>query len=100
MNILDNAVAACAKVEPPDKRWLKLDIRLAHGLLVVDCKNARAGEILQKDSGFLTTREKKEGHGYGLSIIRDIAGRYDGLADISFSADSFSIRVTLNIQGE
>lgn len=43
----------------------------------------------------MTTKKDPEGHGYGTSIVRAVAEKYDGAADFSYYDGEFVARVML-----
>ena len=64
---------------------------------MIEIRNSFSG-ILQWDarSGFpVTTKEKTDGHGYGLSNIRRMAEKYFGDIDISLEDGEFRLSIML-----
>jgi sensor histidine kinase regulating citrate/malate metabolism len=96
-NIIDNALEACAKLSNKQESFINLSIKRREPYFIVVCENSNPGGIIEdgaRESGVLTSKTK-EGHGYGIKIINKIAAAYDGLTDISYDENAFTITVLL-----
>ena len=95
MNLLDNAIEACAGV-PAGQRSIRLGILADQGSLIVSVSNPAATAPVQAEGGRLrTTKSNADLHGYGTGIVRKIAEKYDGVADFSFDSGVFTAKVML-----
>ena len=95
MNLLDNAIEACADL-PDGERSVRLGIVADQGALVATVANPAVRAPKRDEQGDLvTTKGDRERHGYGTSIIRSVAEKYDGAADFSFESGEFVARVML-----
>jgi hypothetical protein len=94
VNITDNALEACAKIQDGRKRLIELSITRRDPYFVISCTNSRIGKIIQTEKGMQTTK-KDGGHGYGLWTIERIAKTYNGLMDVEYNNDTFTIKVAL-----
>lgn len=83
-NILDNAIRACSQLPPETARTILLTAAMQGDYLTIRCDNP----TLAKD-------EPREGGGYGLKILADIAARYGGALKTVRENGQFSIRVVL-----
>jgi sensor histidine kinase regulating citrate/malate metabolism len=90
-NILDNAVTACKEVA--SGRLIMLSAAVKGGCLVIRCKNTKANEIKFSKGKPLST--KGPDHGLGLTILEDIAKKYDGSFNIVCDDQYFQITVFL-----
>lgn len=61
-------------------------------LEVGNVKNPRQ-KIVEIKGKFTTTKENKQGHGYGMEIIRGIAEKYNGKMEVNYGKDYFINRV-------
>lgn len=96
-NITDNALEACVSMPEDSDRFMRLTISRREPYLNVICKNSKAGEIIQED-GKIQSKKQDDGHGYGLTTIRHIVNEYEGIMDVDFNKDTFTITVTLKDQ--
>jgi len=90
MNIVDNAIEACANVPEEKDRYIILDLKRKGAYFNVICENSKAVDIIELE-GEIKTSKTSDGHGYGLGIIKNIINSYDGLMDISYDVDKFII---------
>lgn len=67
-NILDNALYAAAE---PDAKQVHLTVKIDEDAFALECKNSCAQSSKK--------RKRKGDHGHGISIIKDIAGKYGGI---------------------
>ena len=67
------------------EKWLHISIDWSEGILNLHCANAKGQAPPQK----------RKGHGHGLSIMKDIAGRYGGGLETDDYGDSFEIHVRI-----
>lgn len=81
-NLLDNAIEACKKMKT-ETRWIRVEIRQRKGFLFFTIANSIGERPQEKDGEFVSDKEDKKVHGYGLKSIRRIVKKYDG----SFQCD-------------
>lgn len=93
LNILDNAVTAVCKM-PPEKRFLEITTHTAHGQFYFYCRNSALTFGPQNAPGPDMTVDR-DGHGYGLKIIRQIVNKYGGALKIEPMNDAFAISVLI-----
>lgn len=79
-NLLDNAVVAATVCENQPK-LLTLRMELTGQRLRIYCRNSYEGEILFRDDGLPRSRSG-EWHGYGMSLMRQVAEKYSGHLDL------------------
>ena len=92
-NALDNAIAACGKMEDRAKRKISVECREQSGQLHIQIRNAFAGEI-RFDGEFPVSI--REGHGFGTRSIAAIAGKYGGIFSFTANEGFFETTVILN----
>lgn len=98
LNILDNAWEALTMMQPDDDKWLELKILEKKPYLYIYCKNAKKGEVVERGEDFITAKQDKENHGHGIRIIKQIIKKYDGLLNISYTADTFTVEAAVKLE--
>lgn len=93
-NLLDNALNACAAVEPA-RRVVEVRAFRRGGFFVVEVRNARAADAgavrPRRERGTLTV------HGWGLSIVEGIAQRHGGMVSTEAAEGEFRTTVALGL---
>ena len=99
MNMMDNALEACAKVNQIEKRHIYIRMNMRHGILAIQCENSYEGEIRKsKDDTFQSTKNDPSSHGIGLRLMSNIAEKYHSLIHIMYTNDnSFVVQTALQI---
>lgn len=86
-NILDNAIRAC---QNSDDKYINLQIKY----------NQQYLSIYQKNASSLKKEEEIQGlHGYGLQIVEEIVGKYDGICTWDDHDDYFESKIMLKYKG-
>lgn len=93
-NLLDNSREA-VKALPEEDR--KVDIKIDY---VTECLNIRVmnayDTIKQNDQGeYITTKQDKEQHGYGLKNVQNVVEKYDGVTKIDTKGHVFDVNTSL-----
>lgn len=97
MNLTENALECCEKEENPSHKWVILSIKSRMPYLYISAKNGMSGELLEVNGGFVTSKENKAQHGRGLSIISNIAEKYNGFLSLEQGEGSFTAEVLLMV---
>lgn len=90
MNVLENAVEGCGRLADPGERWLFFRLCLAGGSLTLECRNSAPPGTEDR-----TSKRDRRAHGFGLSILRGIAQRYDGELSAGRREDAYETVLTL-----
>ena len=90
MNVLENAVEGCGRLADPGERWLFFRLCLAEGNLTLECRNSAPPGTEDR-----TSKRDRRAHGFGLSILRGIAQRYDGELSAGRREDAYETVLTL-----
>ena len=83
------------------KKLLDICIELKQGVLHIEMENSFNGNLVAEDNkesgqGFLrTTKEDKNHHGIGLSSVRRIVEKYNGIMKVSTQGERFKIKIIL-----
>ena len=91
-NLLDNGIEACKKMKT-ETRWIRVEIRQRKGFLFFTIANSIGKRPQEKDGEFVSDKEDKKVHGYGLKSIRRIVKKYGG----SFQCDVVEEEVKISI---
>lgn len=94
-NLLDNSIEASKKTD--DKKIL-LKLCKRNDYIVLICENTYKEELRKNILGFLTTKENKKEHGYGIKIIKSISDKYGGEMNIQAKNGSFKIIMVFYIK--
>ena len=95
-NIIDNALEACTGMPPEMERLIRLSVTRREPYLAIVCENNYHGRIDKVLNGEGIRSNKNEiGHGYGLNTIERISGVYDGMVELSYDENLFTITVAL-----
>jgi sensor histidine kinase regulating citrate/malate metabolism len=94
-NILDNAIEACEKLDE-DKRYIVINIGVNKGYLNIYVENSSVGNYNKIGDKFITTKATNiRSHGIGLSNVRYIVERNDGIININAEDDRFTIKISI-----
>jgi signal transduction histidine kinase len=95
-NLLDNAIEACnAPLLPQTRKYIEVKAGLKREYLTIKVKNAKINEIKTKNNQIMTSKADPQMHGLGLSIVHDIAKKYDGDFSVNYTYDTFTAVVLL-----
>lgn len=95
-NLLDNAIEACKKLDDAKSVYIELKIAKNRGMYTITLTNSSNGEYQYVD-GELVTSKKDDGHGIGLTRIRQIVEDAGGFYKITALKDRFRIEICLPI---
>lgn len=97
MNLLDNALEACMRIDSPGKCFIHFKASLTQqGFLAIRCENSYSGLLMKDASGRIKTmKEDTSLHGFGLKQMEQIAKKYNSLLDISYTNDTFTVMTAL-----
>ena len=92
VNLLDNAIEACAKIEDTQSRYIKLSISPIGEMIVIKVENSHVSYVsVAEDSGQLqTTKNDGAQHGYGIKIVDAITKKYNGSLEIEYTDNTFT----------
>ena len=76
-NLCDNAIEYLIS-QPEQMRDMKLRIHSYQNFYVITCYNKILSSVLKENPEWYTTKEDKENHGKGMSIVKKIAQTHNG----------------------
>lgn len=77
-NLLDNAIEACAKVTPKEKRHIGVRISYTENVVMIKIENMAEENPFLKSETFKTTKKGSTEHGLGIPIVKNILEKYHG----------------------
>lgn len=92
-NLLDNAIEACIGVEP-EERKIEIRTEKRKDILFIEVSNTFAETPVIKNGEFVTNKQGKESHGYGIKSVKRIVDKYDGLFSYQIKEDIFQVNIT------
>ena len=75
-NLLDNSIEACERTG--ENKQIDLELYQNGVYLVLTLANSKSSEEQPIDNRFATTKQKKQNHGFGTRIVKDIVSKYEG----------------------
>lgn len=100
-NALDNAMEAAEKVkansEENNQKWIKFQIKRTEKFFVFQISNATEGMVNVErifEKGY-TSKKHAELHGFGISNVRAVVEKYDGLLKAESKEGSFLLSVMI-----
>lgn len=99
MNMLDNALDACLRIEDTQKRYIRFRCNSKNEFFAIHCENSFSGEVHRDKRGkIISIKENSCLHGFGLAQMSAIAEKYHSLLDISYEPNrSFHIKTALKL---
>ncbi len=97
-NALDNAIECELKIPDKEKRLIHVTVSKQKNFLILRFENYFEGDLKTKDGDILTTKEKKEHHGYGIKSIRYIINKYDGALTVETKENWFEMKALIPIK--
>ncbi len=94
VNLLDNAIDA-SKLEAPRDRDIQITIRTHMNQLSILIKNKVSHNILEDNPQLKTIKSDAQYHGIGLSVIRSVVKRYNGISDHYMENGYFCAHIVL-----
>ncbi len=97
-NALDNAIENVISIKEKDKKLIKLAIFKQHEYLVIRIENYYEHKLDVTNGQYVSTKEDKQMHGYGIKSIKNIAGKYDGSVKIDTNDQWFTMIIIMPIK--
>lgn len=94
-NALDNAIESAMLIEDKEKRLIHVTVSQVNDFVMIRIENYYEGELKTDGDNYLTTKNDKKYHGYGIKSIRYTADRYDGAVYINTDNNWFDIKIAI-----
>lgn len=92
-NAVDNAIEACEGAL--DSKSIELQMKRRASYIVIRLNNSKDKNSKPADRNFISTKLPGQGHGYGIKIMKEIVGRYDGRIRYEDAGNKMSTYITL-----
>lgn len=97
-NLLENAIEANIRQKPETQKFIEVKGRIqGKNGLIFQIRNSYSGEIHQAGDVYLSS--KREGEGIGVTSVRTICAKYNGVCNFTHTADQFIVSVLMNMEG-
>lgn len=96
-NLLDNALESCIKMPNEDDRFIRVYIDILKNQLYISVSNSVGGNVKKNGDTYLSTKNK-EGHGFGLMRVDNIAKKYRGFINRQNEEGVFATEIMLPLQ--
>ena len=93
-DLLDNALEACEKVTDKERKKISIKIEQHMQMLFLEIKNGTDKLPAKSGHTFLTSKQDKSLHGYGLKSVERIVTRYDGDLAYEMEDGMFVVSIT------
>lgn len=95
VNLLDNAIEACEKLDKD--KIIKMKLVLEEKELIISVKNPVKEPIRIKNNIVITTKKDKISHGIGLSNVKLIVEREEGIIALKYDDGWFYVSVVIPV---
>ena len=94
-NLCDNSIEYLSKCSEQTRK-MDLSINKHNHYKIISCKNRIVSSVLQNNPNLDTDKSDKTNHGKGLSIVKDIAKKYNGNIEYQENEGYLIITVVLD----
>lgn len=92
-NLLDNAIEACKRLDGNVDKWISIKIENQKRLLFIKIENSAGEAPVMKKGRFVSIKQDKTKHGYGLKSVERIVNKYEGT--ITYQSEDRAFHVKL-----
>ena len=97
LNLLNNAIESCKKLPDGENKEITLKAAVKAGYLIIKTENPYISLDTDKSGKIKTSKTDKENHGFGMTLINDIAQKYDGTFETKTENGIFTAVLSLKI---
>lgn len=94
-NALDNAIECEKKIADKEKRLIHVSAFSKRSFLIIRFENYYEGTLQFEKDFPVTTKKKREFHGYGLKSLQYTVHKYKGEVDITAADDWFCLKILI-----
>lgn len=95
-NTIENAIEACQRMKNGDK-FIELNIKRIGNMLVITLDNSYDGVVKATATSFVSSKRAHDDEGVGLSSIKAVVDKYQGVLDLDYTQDVFKTSIMLNL---
>lgn len=93
-NLLDNAIEACEGVAAGE-RWITIKMKRQGRMFMLEIENSAEYFPRKLNGQWLSSKQDKQMHGYGLKSVEDIIKRHGGVISYKIEDKKFAVIITL-----
>ena len=67
---------------------------------IADATNTSTLRPIERNKRFITSKQEKKGHGYGIESVKHIVNKYNGEVKFEYDNRIFAVRITMEILKE
>ena len=97
LNLLNNAIESCKKLPDGENKEITLKAAVKAGYLIIKTENPYISLDTDNSGKIKTSKTDKENHGFGMTLINDIAQKYDGNFETKTENGIFTAILSLKI---
>ncbi len=90
---MDNAIEACKRLDGNVDKWISIKIENQKRLLFIKIENSAGEAPVMKKGRFVSIKQDKTKHGYGLKSVERIVNKYEGT--ITYQSEDRAFHVKL-----
>lgn len=91
-NAYDNAIEACIT---QTGAYIRTSVHATRNYTVIEIANSVAKKVSVRKNSVPSSKEKKNAHGYGMEIMKQIARKYNGNCTFSCDEKEFKVKIVL-----
>lgn len=91
-NAYDNAIEACLG---QSDGYIRTTVSTTRNYTVTEIVNSVEGKVSIRGNSAKTTKKDRKAHGYGIEIMKQIAGRYNGSCTLRCDGKEFRLKIVL-----
>lgn len=96
-NCIENAIEACSNISDGRKKYINVKAEVKGLQLIFKIRNSFNGEI-KKEGNIIKTSKSGEGHGIGVTSVRNITEKYNGHFNIKYNDNEFEVNIIMNFK--
>ncbi|MCM1988918.1 sensor histidine kinase [Oceanirhabdus seepicola] len=96
-NTLDNAIEASLKINKPSQRKITVKALLDKGYFSYNITNTIGSKVNFFKGKYISDKEDKKLHGFGIENVSSIVKKYNGIIDINYSETNFEVLIVIKV---
>lgn len=92
-NLLDNAIEACENIKGKKKN-IRVRTEKKKDMLFIEVWNNFENPPIIKNGNFITRKQGKDTHGFGIKSVKRIVDKYEGLFSYQIKENVFQVNIT------